>query len=100
MFWRKKKEPTLTEQTVTAIDRIHTEVYELNEERVCALNTLSAVTDWLGEVNTELSERFNLCSALMAQLATAQSNIQNQIDANVATFDGIKNVLDLGTNEK
>ena len=99
MFWRRKRNPTLTDVTVTAIDQVSTEVADLQEERRHALTTLNAVQEWLGEVNRELSAHHTLCDTLIRQLGGIQTDIETQIDANGKTLEGIDAVLDLRTPE-
>ena len=99
MFWCRKRKPTLTEVTVTAIDQVSMEVADLREERSHALTTLHAVQEWLGEVNRELSEHHTLCDTLIRQLGSIQTGIETQIDANDKTLEGIEVVLDQRTPE-
>lgn len=82
MFWRKKKEPTLTEQAVTAADRITGEIADLWGERACALSSFRETANWLAEINSELEEKAALCGSLMAQLTRAQQEISRQCEDN------------------
>lgn len=82
MFWHKKKEPTLVEQAVSAVDRIHVEIADLREERIDALSSFRDTANWLGEINEELAEKQSLIDSLEAQLAQAQGSINQQISDN------------------
>ena len=82
MTFYKKKELTLTEQAVTAVDRITVELEYLREERTDALSCFRCTADWLDEINQQLSEKSALCAALAAQLARAQENISQQVNDN------------------
>lgn len=82
MFWSKKKEPTLVEQAVSAVDRIHVEIADLREERIDALSSFRDTANWLGEINVELAEKQSLIDSLEAQLAQAQGSINQQISDN------------------
>lgn len=82
MFWSKKKEPTLVEQAVSAVDRIHTEIADLQEERGDALSSFRDTANWLGEINVELAQKQSLIDSLEAQLAVAQGCINQQISDN------------------
>ena len=97
MFGRRKRKPTLTDVTITAIDNVREEVADLQEERSHALTTLNAVQEWLGEVNRELTEHRILCDTLIGQLGSIKIGIESQIDANGKTLEGIDAVLDLRT---
>ena len=82
MFWHKKKQPTLTEQAVTAMDRIHTEIDDLHEERCAALECFSCTANRLAEINAELTQKHELCNSLATQLELERLAIEHQIDAN------------------
>lgn len=82
MFWSKKKEPTLVEQAVSAVDRIHTEIADLQEERGDALSSFRDNANWLGEINVELCQKHELCETLESQLRDALADIGKQIAAN------------------
>lgn len=82
MTFYKKKEPTLTEQAVTAVDRITGELEDLREERTDALSCFRCTADWLDEINQQLSEKSALCAALTAQLERAQESISQQVSDN------------------
>lgn len=82
MFWRKKKEPTLVEQTVTAIDRVTTEVNDLREERGMALSSFRDTANWLAKINEDLESKAALCGSMISQLQAAQENISKQAEDN------------------
>lgn len=82
MIWRKKKEPTLTEQAVTAIDRLSTEVSDLRDERGLALSSFRETANWLAQINDELGEKAALCGSLIAQLTREQGKISQQCEDN------------------
>ena len=82
MFWRKKKEPTLTEQAVAAVDNIGFEIEKLHLEREFALNGFRETANWLAQINDELGEKAALCGSLVAQLNRAQENISKQCEDN------------------
>ena len=82
MFWHKKKEPTLVEQAVSAVDRIHVEIADLREERIDALSSFRDTANWLGEINAELCQKSELCETLVSQLEDALSSMGRQINDN------------------
>ena len=82
MFWRKKKQPTLTEQAVAAADRVAGEIQDLWEERGHALSCFRDTANWLAEINDELGEKAALCGSLIAQLTRAQESISKQCEEN------------------
>lgn len=82
MFRRKKKEPTLVEQTVTAIDRVTTEVNDLREERVMALSSFRDTANWLAKINEDLDSKAALCGSMIGQLQAAQESITRQVEDN------------------
>lgn len=93
MFWSKKKEPTLVEQAVTAVDRIHTEIADLREERIDALSSFRETANWLGAINAELAQKQELCDSLQAQLEQAQYNINRQIGDNEKVQSKILDII-------
>lgn len=93
MFWHKKKEPTLVEQAVSAVDRIHVEIADLREERIDALSSFRDTANWLGEINEELGQKSALCGTLMAQLTAAQDAISQQVSDNDAVRCKILDII-------
>ena len=93
MFWRKKEEPTLVEQAVSAVDRIQLEVSDLREERVCALSTFRETANWLGEINEELCQKIDLCETLSSQLHTVMSDMSKQVADNDKVRDKILDII-------
>lgn len=81
-FWKKKPEPTLTEQTVSAVDRLACEVEELRHDRMNALSCFRCTADWLSSINAELGEKSALCGTLIAQLQRQQEHISQQVSDN------------------
>ena len=82
MFWSKKKTPTLSEQAVTALDRIHAEITDLREERGIALSSFRDTANWLAEINADLTEKHKLCSSLITQMELDRLAIEHQISDN------------------
>ena len=82
MFFTKKKQPTLVEQAVTAVDRIFDEMSDLRDERDFALSSFRRTADRLEEINDELEIKASLCRTLQAQLADTQENIEQHIQDN------------------
>ena len=93
MLWRKKKEPTLVEQAVGAVDRIQTEVNDLHEERMSALSTFRETANWLAEINGDLCQRIDLCETLTSQLHTAVDNMSKQVADNDKVRDKILDII-------
>lgn len=81
-MFRHKKKPTLVEQAVTAMDRIHTEIADLHEERCAALECFSCTANRLAEINAELTEKHKLCDSLSTQLELERLTIEHQIEYN------------------
>ena len=82
MFWSKKKEPTLSEQAVTALDRIHTEIHDLREERGIALSNFRDTANWLAEINADLTHHHELCNQITLQVDLEKCCIEQQISDN------------------
>ena len=99
MFWRKKKEPTLAEQTTEAIDKLTGTVTDLQEERKAALSTLAAVSDWLLDVNEELAENHKLAEALIGQLKRSQRLMEEEANANRETHAAVEQLLGIRSVE-
>ena len=82
MFWQKKKEPTLAEQTTEAVDRLSIEVGDLHFERLDALSTFRETANWLAQINEDLGQKSALCGTLMAQMARVQEHISQEVADN------------------
>ena len=50
-FWHWKKEPTLAEQAVSAVDRISQDIDELRSEREMTLSCFRCAADSLRDIN-------------------------------------------------
>ena len=53
-FWHWKKEPTLAEQAVSAVDRISQDIDELRSEREMTLGCFRCAAESLRDINEEL----------------------------------------------
>lgn len=97
---------TLTEQAVTAVDRIQTDIADLQTEREdalscfrCtveredALSCLRCTAERLAALNTELGEKAALCGTLAAQLTRAQEDIVKQVPDNEQVRWKILNII-------
>ena len=82
MFWQKKRELTLVEQTTEAVDRLSAEVGGLHLERNYALSTFRETANWLAQINEELGQKSALCGTLMTQMKTVQESISKQVEDN------------------
>lgn len=76
MFGRRM---TLTEQAVTAVDRIQSDIADLQEAREDALSCFRCTAARLAALNTELGEKAALCGSLVAQLTRAREDITRQV---------------------
>ncbi len=77
-----KSKQSLTDQAVTAVDRITGEVMDLHDQREDVLGCFRCTAERLSELNAELSEKTALCGVLIAQLTQAQENISQQVQDN------------------
>ena len=90
---RKKKTPTLTEQAITAVDRISSEIADLREEGVMATDHLRKAVNWLSDINQDLGAKSALCGTLIAQLTRAQGEISQQCEANDTVKSALLDIL-------
>ena len=81
-FWHWKKEPTLAEQAVSAVDRISQDIDELRSEREMTLSCFRCAADSLRDINQELGLKSALCGTLIAQLQREQTGIAQQVSDN------------------
>ena len=81
-FWHWKKEPTLAEQAVSAVDRISQDICDLWEERNATLNCFRCAAESLRDINQELGVKSALCGTLIAQLQREQAGITQQVSDN------------------
>ena len=76
------KQMTLTEQAVTAVDRISGDIADLQAQREDVLGCFRCTAERLGQLNEELGEKTALCGTLIAQLTRAQEDISKQVQGN------------------
>ena len=80
--WHGKKEPTLAEQAVSAVDRISQDVDELRSEREMTLGCFRCAADSLRDINEELGEKSALCGTRIAQWQREQAGSTQQVSGN------------------
>ena len=93
MFWRKKEEPTLTEQAVSAVDRVTREANDLYGERCAALESFRGTAEWLASINEELCQKIDLCETLTSQLRDAMGSMGKQVADNDRVREKILNII-------
>lgn len=84
---------TLTEQAVTAVDRIQTDIADLQTEREDVLSCFRCTAERLAALNTELGEKAALCGTLAAQLTRAQEDIAKQVSDNEQVREKILDII-------
>ena len=90
---RKKKEPTLTEQAIAAVDRVTGEILELRNEADMATDHLRKAVNWLSDINQDLGTKSALCGTLIAQLTRAQGDISAQCERNDTVKSALLDIL-------
>lgn len=92
-FLNKQKEPTLTEQAVSAVARITDDIAGLHEERMDALSCFRCTAEWLDDINQQLGEKAALCGSLVARLTGVQEDIAQQVRDNAKVRDKILEII-------
>lgn len=87
------KQMTLTEQAVTAVDRIAGDIQDLQTEREDVLSCFRCTADKLAALNTELGEKTALCGTLIAHLTRAQEDITKQVSDNEKVREKILDII-------
>lgn len=91
MFGKKQK--TVVDQAVEAMDRISGHITHLRTEREIAVSSFRETADRLAEINEELEQQATLCSSLVGQLSQTKECINRQHEDNARVREKILDII-------